>query len=334
MGTMLPLLFGLVVAFCIAMYVIADGFDLGIGILFLLAPSEADRDLMMNSVAPIWDGNETWLVFGGTLLIGAFPLAYGTILPALYLPLMLMLFGLIFRGVAFEYRFRATHARRAWDWAFCGGSLLATFMQGVALGAYIDGIPVQNRGLIGDLSPWGGFSAATGLGLLAGYALLGATWLVFKTTGTTQTFGRRAVRPSLLLSLFFLLVISIWTPLTHPAVAERWFSAPRIFYLWLPPAATLLTAFGIWRKLKQGCELAPFLLSIVLFLLALLGLGISLWPYAIPYSVTLWQAAASTATLEFLGVGVALILPITLLYLGYAHWVFRGKASSGAGYGH
>ena len=334
MSDALPLLFGLVVAFGTAMYVIADGFDLGIGILFLLAPGESDRDLMMNSIAPIWDGNETWLVFGGTVLIGAFPLAYGTILPALYLPLVLMLFGLIFRGVAFEYRFRATSARQAWDWAFCGGSVLATFMQGVALGAYIDGIPVTDGSLAGGFSPWSGFSAATGLGLLAGYALLGATWLVFKTSGTTQAFGRRAARPSLLLSLVFLLIISVWTPLAHQAVAERWFSAPRIFYLWLPPAATLLAAFGIWKKLGQGSELAPFLLSIVLFLLALVGLGISLWPYAIPYSVTLWQAASSTPTLIFLGIGVAIILPITLFYLGYAHWVFRGKASSSGGYGH
>ncbi|MGH7040224.1 MAG: cytochrome d ubiquinol oxidase subunit II [Stellaceae bacterium] len=333
--TILPFLFGIAMAFGIAMYVIADGFDLGIGVLFLLAPSESDRDIMMNSVAPIWDGNETWLVFGGTVLIGAFPLAYATILPALYLPLVLMLFGLIFRGVAFEYRFRAAGGKRAWDWAFCGGSALAAFTQGMALGATINGIPVKDGAFAGSaygfLTP---FAVVTGLGLFAGYALLGATWLTMKTTGTTQAFGRRAARPALLLSLFFLLVISVWTPWTHPEAARRWFGAPDIYLLWPAPAFTLFAAWGIWKTLDGSREVLPFLLSIALFLLALLGLGITLWPYAVPYSLTLWQAASSLPTLIFLGIGTAIILPIILLYLGYAHWVFRGKTTPGAGYGH
>ena len=330
----LPFLFGIAVAFGIAMYVISDGFDLGIGILFLLAPSDADRDIMMNSVAPIWDGNETWLVLGGTMLIGAFPVAYATILPALYLPLMLMLFGLIFRGVAFEYRFRAERRRRLWDWAFSAGSLLATLTQGLALGAYIDGLEVANGRFVGSTYGFfSGFAVVTGLGLVAGYALLGATWLVFKTAGATQRFGRATARPSLVLSLAFLLAISIWTPLRHAAVAERWFGAPRIYYLWLPPALALAAAYGIWRTLDGKRDAVPFLLAIVLFLLALLGLGITLWPYAVPYSVTLWQAASSTATLEFLGVGTVAIIPIILVYLGYAHRVFRGKTQPGTGYG-
>ena len=335
MEWVLPLLFGIAMAFGIAMYVISDGFDLGIGILFLLAPDETDRDLMMNSVAPIWDGNETWLVFGGTVLIGAFPVAYATILPALYLPLVLMLFGLILRGVAFEYRFRATRWRRVWDWAFSGGSILAAFTQGLALGGYIGGIAVEHDVFVG--STWSfltGFSVATGLGLVCGYALLGATWLVFKTVEGTQVFGRRATPACLGLSLVFLLVISIWTPLAHPNVAHRWFDAPNIYYLWLSPAATLLAAWGIWRTLGGARDVLPFLLSIVLFLLALLGLGITLWPYAVPYDVTLWQAASSTATLEFLGVGTIFILPFVIAYLGYAHWVFRGKTTPGGGYGH
>jgi cytochrome d ubiquinol oxidase subunit II len=333
MAYYLPLLFGIAMAFGIAMYVISDGFDLGIGILFLLAPAETDRDVMMNSVAPIWDGNETWLVFGGTVLIGAFPVAYATILPALYLPLVLMLFGLIFRGVAFEYRFRAQR-RRVWDWAFSGGSILAAFTQGLALGGYIDGIAVKDDVFAGNLYGFfTGFTMVTGLGLVAGYALLGATWLVFKTAGATQAFGRRATLPSLVLSLAFLLAISIWTPLDHPHAAERWFSAPQIYYLWLSPALALVAAYGIWRTLEAERDSLPFLLSVALFLLALLGLGITLWPYAVPYSVTLWQAASSTPTLEFLGVGTVIIVPIILAYLGYAHRVFRGKASAGTGYG-
>jgi cytochrome bd ubiquinol oxidase subunit II len=329
----LPVLFGIVVAFGVAMYVISDGFDLGIGILFLLAPSEADRDVMMNSAAPIWDGNETWLVLGGTVLIGAFPGAYATILPGLYLPLVLMLFGLIFRGVAFEYRFRASGARRAWDWAFSGGSILAAFMQGMALGGYIAGIPVENGVFVGAVrGAFSGFGVVTGCGLVAGYALLGATWLIFKTAGATQAFGRRATLPSLVLSLAFLLAISVWTPLDHALVAQRWFATPQIYYLWLSPAAALAAAFGIWRTRDREPDVLPFLLSIALFLLALLGLGITLWPYAVPYSVTLWQAASSTPTLVFLGVGVVIIVPIILAYLAYAHWVFRGKVRAGTGY--
>lgn len=325
-----------ILAVSMLLYVLLDGFDLGVGILFGPAREETQRRAMMSAVSPIWDGNETWLVFGGTVLIGAFPLAYATILPALYLPLILMLFGLIFRGVAFEFRFRAAGGgRRAWDWAFSGGSALAAFTQGLALGAYIDGITVRNGRFVG--STWDfmtGFAGATGLGLIAGYALLGAGWLILKTTGGTQTFGRRAARPCLLLSLFFLLVISVWTPLDHSHVARRWFSAPNIYYLWIPPAVTVLAAHGIWRALERGREALPFLLSVALFLLALLGLGISLWPYAVPYSLTLWQAASSPPTLVFLGVGTIVIVPIILAYLGYAHWVFRGKTTAGTGYGH
>ncbi len=334
MAEALPVFFGLAMAFGVAMYVIADGFDLGIGILFLLAPADSDRDLMMESIAPIWDGNETWLVFGGTVLIGAFPVAYATILPALYLPLVVMLFGLIFRGVAFEFRFRATRSRRLWDFAFSCGSALAAFTQGLALGAYIDGIAVQNEQFVGaPYAFFSGFAVATGLGLLAGYALLGATWLILKTEGSTQAFGRRAVRPSLLLSLLFLLIISIWTPLDHAGVARRWFSAPDIYYLWIPPALSLLAAYGIWRMRDSAREAMPFLLSILLFLLALVGIGISLWPYAVPYSVSLWQAASSPPTQLFLAVGTVVIVPIILAYLAYAHWVFRGKTAHGTTYG-
>ncbi|HJU16245.1 MAG TPA: cytochrome d ubiquinol oxidase subunit II [Stellaceae bacterium] len=336
MASDLPFWFGIAMAFGVAMYVISDGFDLGVGILFLMAPADSDRDIMMNSIAPIWDGNETWLVFGGTVLIGAFPVAYATLLPAFYLPLILMLFGLIFRGVAFEFRFRAAgRGRRAWDWAFSGGSTLAAFTQGLALGAYIDGVAVENDVFVG--STWGfmtGFAGIVGLGLIAGYALLGATWLILKTAGSPQAFGRRAARPCLVLSLLFLLAISIWTPLDHSYVARRWFSAPNIYYLWIPPALTVLVAYGIWRALDRAREALPFLLSIAMFLLALLGLGISLWPYAVPYSVTLWQAASSPPTLIFLGYGTVIIVPIILAYLGYAHWVFRGKTAAGTGYGH
>jgi cytochrome d ubiquinol oxidase subunit II len=330
----LPVLFGLAVAFGVAMYVINDGFDLGIGILFLFAPGETDRDIMMDSIGPIWDGNETWLVFGGTMLIAAFPVAYATVLPALYLPLFVMLFGLIFRGVAFEYRFRSSRFRRLWDWAFCIGSMLAAFMQGLSLGAFIDGIPVRDGVFVGATFGFvRAFTLLTGLGLVAGYALLGATWLILKTEGTTQAFGRAAARPSLIVVFAFFVVVSIWTPLDHDDVAGRWFGPPIIYVLWLAPLLVALAAFGIWRTLNGIHDALPFLLSVGFFLLAYLCLCISLWPYAVPHSVMLWPAASSTRTLEFLGIGVVISLPVILAHLGYVHWVFRGKTRPGSGYG-
>jgi cytochrome d ubiquinol oxidase subunit II len=329
----LPLLLGLAVAFGVAMYVVMDGFDLGLGILFPFAPGDADRDLMMESIAPIWDGNETWLVFGGTLLIGAFPGAYAVVLPALYVPLMVMLLALVFRGIAFEFRFRAGRFRRLWDWSFSGGAAVAAFCQGVSLGALIDGLPVRDGAFAGGPGTFLSlFAIVCGLGLAAGYALLGATWLIFKTSGTTAGFGRRAARPALLATLAFIGLVSLWTPLTHPLIAHRWFDWPHIAFLSPVPVATALIAWSIWRAVAAPGDAKPFLLSIALFLLGFAGLGISLWPYAVPYSETLWQAASSPPSLAFVAVGVAVILPITLAYLGYMHWVFRGKVERGHGY--
>jgi cytochrome bd ubiquinol oxidase subunit II len=325
----LPLIFALTVAFSIALYVVLDGFDLGIGILFLLAPSDPDRDTMMNSIAPVWDGNETWLVMGGTLLFAAFPVVYAAVLPALYVPLMLMLFALVFRGVAFEFRFRATQSRFLWDWAFSAGSGLAALMQGMMLGAFIDGVPVRDGQFAGTTRAFfSGFALASGFGVVAGYALLGATWLIFKTEATTQDFARRLAPASLAATLLFIGIVSVWTPLVHPFIRDRWFSLPNFLFLWPVPFVTAVLAFGIWRAVAGRRDYLPFLLSIGLFMIAFVGLAISLWPYAIPYSVTIWQAAGSRDTLLFLAVGTAIILPVTLAYLGYAHWIFRGKVST------
>lgn len=330
----LPVLLGLGVAFGVVMYVIMDGYDLGVGILFPYAPSDADRDVMMNSLAPLWDGNETWLVLGGTLLLAAFPLAYATILPALYVPLVVMLFALIFRGVAFEFRFRAVRFQRLWDWAFSGGSTIAGFCQGLALGAFINGIPVENRAFSGGTFDFfSGFTVACGFGLIAAYTLLGATWIIFKTTGTTEAYGRTATRLALPATLVFIALISVWTPLVHPQIAQRWFSWPNIGFLWPVPIVTALVAYGIWQTSGRARETEPFLLSIILFLLGFLGLGISLWPYAVPYAATLWDASSSRPTQAFVGIGTAVVLPIILAYLGYVHWIFRGKTSPETGYG-
>jgi cytochrome d ubiquinol oxidase subunit II len=331
----LPTFLGLAVAFSVVMYVVMDGFDLGVGILFVPAPNDSDRDAMMNSIAPFWDGNETWLVLGGTLLIAAFPLAYATLLPAFYVPIMTMLFALVFRGIAFEFRFRAGRFRRLWDFAFSGGSILAGFCQGVVLGAFIDGIHVKNGAYAGGTFDFASaFALACGFGLLAGYALLGATWLMFRTEGSTAAYARAAAPIALAITVAFIAAISLWTPLTHPGIAHRWFSWPNIAFLSPIPLVTALLALVIWRAIGGAHEGRPFLFSIGLFLLGFLGLGISLWPYAVPYDATLWQAASSQATLAFVGVGTAVIVPITLGYLVYAHWVFRGKSSNDAGYGH
>jgi cytochrome bd ubiquinol oxidase subunit II len=330
----LPVALGLAVAFGVAMYVVMDGFDLGIGVLLAFARREDDRATMINSVAPFWDGNETWLVLGGTLLIAAFPLAYATLLPAFYVPLMTMLFALIFRGIAFEYRFRADRFRPAWDTAFAGGSLLATFCQGVVLGAFIQGIPVVGGAFAGHtldfISP---FAAVCGLGLVAGYALLGAAWLIFKTAGTTAAFGRAGARAALPATLVFIAIVSVWTPLAEPHVAQRWFAWPNIGYLSPVPIVTALVAYGIWRTIPGPDERRPFVLAIALFLLGYLGLGISLWPYAVPYAATLWEAASSPPTLAFVGIGTAVIVPIVLGYFAFAYWVFRGKTTGETGYG-
>jgi cytochrome bd ubiquinol oxidase subunit II len=334
MAWWLPVWLGLAVAFSVLMYVVSDGFDLGIGILLPFASGEERRRTMIQSIAPFWDGNETWLVLGGTLLIAAFPLAYATLLPAFYVPLVTMLFALIFRGVAFEYRFRADRFRPVWDGAFSIGSLVAALCQGVVLGAFIEGIPVRDGAFTGStlgfLTP---FALVCGLGLAAGYALLGASWLVFKTGGATAAFGRTAARAALPLILLFIAVVSLWTPLAFSHIARRWFSWPNIGLLSPVPIVTALAGWGVWRALAGPSDRHPFLLALLLFLLAFLGLGISLWPYAVPYQATLWQAASSPATLVFVGIGTAAVLPFVLGYLAFAHWVFRGKTEGHAGYG-
>jgi cytochrome bd ubiquinol oxidase subunit II len=324
----LSLIFALVIVFGIVIYVLADGFDLGVGILFLLAPRDADRDLMMESISPFWDGNETWLVAGGTLLLAAFPPGYYVLLPALYVPIILMLFALILRGVAFEFRFQATGSRRAWDYAFAGGSLLAAVAQGFVLGGFIQGVPVKDGMFAG-----GTFDVISimgllcGIGLVAGYALLGAGWLIWKTGGSTQIFGREVAHAALLLTMAMMALVSLWTALTIPEVADRWFAWPRIMPQALLPLAAAATAVLLWRNLWTDRDVLPFLLAMVLFLFGFAGLGISLWPYVVPRQFTIHQAAADPATLHVLIYGVAIILPIILAYTAHAYWVFRGKTS-------
>jgi len=335
MGIDLSVIWFVIIVFATLMYIVMDGFDLGIGILFPLVRDEDDRDVMVNSVAPVWDGNETWLVLGGAGLFGAFPLAYAVIIDALTIPLTLMLIGLIFRGVAFEFRFKATPAHRPfWDKAFLGGSILATFTQGVVVGAVINGFPVADRTFNGGPLDWlTPFNLFCGVGLVVAYALLGASWLVMKNVGELQQKMRRAAK-QLLVTLFVVTVaISLWTPLAHPAIAERWFSLPNIFFLLPVPVLVVLLSVWQWRSLNNMDHHSwPFVQTLGLIFLGFSGLGISLWPNIIPPGITIWDAAAPPSSQLFMLVGTLLIIPLILVYTAWSYYVFRGKVTDTEGY--
>ena len=334
MGIDLPLLWMIIIVFGLMMYVIMDGFDLGIGILFPFVPDRADRDIMVNTVAPVWDGNETWLVLGGAALLAAFPLAYSVILSALYLPIILMLVGLIWRGVAFEFRFKADEAHRPfWDKAFAWGSYIATFCQGVALGTFINGFAVSDGAYAGGpldwLTPFGLF---TGLGLLVAYALLGSTWLVMKTEGRLQSRMKELARLVAIAVLFAIGIVSLWTPFSHPEVAARWFALPNVVLFSPVPVLVLLATWALLRTLKRDSHAAPFVLALSLLFLGYTGLIISLWPHIIPPTISIWDAASPPESMGFTLVGALFIIPFILAYTAWSYYVFRGKVKAGEGY--
>jgi cytochrome d ubiquinol oxidase subunit II len=316
----------------VAMYVILDGFDLGIGILFPFARSESERDQMMRSVAPFWDGNETWLVLGGGGLWVAFPRAYAVVMPALYLPVIVMLLALVFRGVAFE--FRTVSRSKTWlNVAFTVGSTLAAFAQGVILGGLIQGIPVRDGAYSGGQLHWATpFALLCGLALVAGYALLGAAWLTMKTEGPVAVRSRAQAKMLLLVVLAFMAAVSVWTPLTEPRIAARWFSMPNFYFLWPVPVVTAMVALLLWRWLEKGREVPPFLAVIALFLLGYLGLIISNFPYLVPPSLTVWDTAAAPASQIFMLLGTLVLLPLILGYIAFIYWLFRGKVREGESY--
>lgn len=331
----LTLIWAIIIAIGVIMYVIMDGFDLGVGILFPFARSDADRDVMMNSVAPIWDGNETWLILGGTSLFAAFPIAYAVLLPAFYLPLIVMLLALIFRGVAFEFRFKSRNNRHWWDRAFSYGSMAATFAQGVVLGSFIQGVEVVDRAYAGHALSWfTPFSLFCGLALMAGYAMLGAAWLIGKTEGALQIWAYDKMRLSSLLTLIAVGIVSLWTPLIHSEIAARWFSWPNLLYLSPVPILVALVGWRLYLAIERREHWTPFLLTLALFLLSYAGLAISLFPYVIPPDITIWDAASPRSSQWFLLAGTMFILPIILIYTAYSYWVFRGKVTPDSGYHH
>lgn len=334
MGINLPLIWAVIILFGIMMYVMMDGFDLGIGILYPFFKNKGERDVMMNTVAPVWDGNETWLVLGGAGLLAAFPLAYAVVLSALYLPLIFMLVGLIFRGVAFDFRFKAPeHERHFWDKAFIGGSFAATFFQGVVLGAYIRGIPVAGRAYAGGPLDWiSPFSLFTGAGLLVTYALLGSTWLIMKTDGALQLRAYRITRRLAWILLAVIVAISVWTPLADARIATRWFSFPNL--LWFSPVPLLVAAstYMLLRAVTRKSQAAPFLSTMALVFLGYSGLGISLWPNIIPPAISIWEASSPPQSQMFTLVGALLTIPVILVYTVWTYYVFRGKVKQGDGY--
>ncbi|WP_108397741.1 cytochrome d ubiquinol oxidase subunit II [Devosia submarina] len=329
----LPTIWAGIIAFSVLAYVVLDGFDLGVGILFPFFPERHDRDVMTNSIAPVWDGNETWLVLGGGGLMAVFPLAYATIMPALYMPIIVMLLGLIFRGVAFEFRWRTHRGSKYWDTGFWIGSTLAAFMQGIALGALVEGIDIADRRYVGGWWDWlTPFTLLTGFAVVVGYALLGATWLNLKTIGDIQQRARRRAMLSGVLLLVLIGAVSLWSPFINQVYFERWFGWPTMVFSALMPLLIGGCAFALWHGLTTDKHLQPFLAALGLFVLSFAGLGISFYPYIVPGSLTIAEAAAPDSSLMFLLVGAVILVPIILAYTGYAYWVFRGKIDPEEGY--
>jgi cytochrome d ubiquinol oxidase subunit II len=328
----LPLIWAGLIAFAVLAYVVLDGFDLGTGILFLIENRDDDRNVMVNSIAPVWDGNETWLVLGGGGLFAVFPLAYSIIMPALYPAIIAMLLALICRGVAFEFRFKANTqwGRTAWDYAFFGGSTVAALAQGLTLGGLLQGIHVVDGRYAGGWFDWlTGFTILCGIATVFGYALLGATWLVWRTEGPLQARCRKHASTLGIVVLSLIGVVSLWTPMLNPIFSERWFGWPGIAMTSPVPVLVLLLAWQFWVGLhNEAHHLRPFLCALGWFVLCFAGLGISVYPNIVPPGITIWDAAAPAASQAFLLVGASVLIPIILIYTGYAYFVFRGKVTT------
>jgi cytochrome d ubiquinol oxidase subunit II len=331
----LPVIWAGLIAFAVVAYVVLDGFDLGVGILFAVERDYEERGVMVNSIAPMWDGNETWLVLGGAGLFAVFPLAYGLVMTAQYPTILAMLLALIFRGVAFEFRFRARSAggRQAWDLAFFGGSLLAAFAQGLTLGGLLHGVAEKNGAYAGGWWDWlEPFTLLCGVAVVVGYTLLGACWLIWRTEGAMQRRARHYAELLGAVTLALIGVVSFWSPFLHPQFFQRWFAWPNI--LWTSPVPVLvgLLAFGFYRGLLRKHHLTPFLCAIGWFVLCMVGLGISFWPLMVPPDISIWQAAAPPSSQAFLLVGAVFLVPTILAYNAYSYWIFRGKVGADTHY--
>jgi len=329
----LPLIWAGLIAFAVLAYVLLDGFDLGIGILFPLLGPRQDRYLAMNTIAPVWDGNETWLVLGGGGLFAVFPLAYAVTMPALYPLIIAMLLGLVFRGVAFEFVYRAKRLRGFWEFGFWGGSLIATVAQGLALGALVQGITVKDRAYAGGNWDWlTPFSLLTAVALVAGYATLGATWLILKTEGVLSTRARQLALPAAFTLLVMIGIVSLATPFLMPQYLARWFEWPSAVWTLIMPLLLAWVIWQLWKGLRDESDLRPFLATVGIFTLSYVGLCVSVFPYLVPPSVTIADAAAPDTSLIFLLTGAVVLIPMILTYTAYSYWVFRGKVNPDESY--
>lgn len=316
----------LLIVLGIILYVILDGFDLGVGIIFPFAPDEASKNKMMSSIAPVWDGNETWLIYGGGILFAAFPIAYSILLPALYIPLMLLIFALIFRGVAFEFRMKEKKSRWIWDYSFTFGSTLAAFSQGLILGSLIEGFEVENMQFSGGSFDWlTSFSITTGFGVVFGYALIGASWVTLKTENQTKEWAKNITKPLNFILGLFVMMVSLKTPLQYPEIADKWFSFPNFFLLLPIPLITFFCWLKIFDSLSKGRDRQPFIFTVAIFILSFVGLGYSLWPYIIVNNLTIWDLAAPAKSLQLVFITLMISFPIVLGYTLFVYKLFKGK---------
>lgn len=332
-GSMLPVVWFGIISFGIFMYVLMDGFVLGIGILAPFAEDEQQLDQMMNTAAPIWDGNETWLVLGGAGLLAAFPKAYAIILSGLYLPVLLMLIALVLRGVSFEFRFKAATSKHLWGICFAAGSIAAAFAQGLMLGAIVEGMPLQGGKYLGGPFSWfSPFSMLTGAALVFGYALLGSTWLVMKTDAGLQNTAFALTRPLVAVVVAFMALVSTWLPFLSSQIMSRWFDSGNFIWLSPVPLLALVNALWLWRAAMRRAERAPFVLALAFFALGFIGLLIGIWPNLLPPDLSIWDAAAPPSSQGFVLVGALIMLPAVLGYTWWSYSVFRGKVTAGSGY--
>lgn len=316
-----------IIGFCIIMYVLLDGFDLGIGILFPFFKNKHDRDIMVSTVLPVWDGNQTWLVLGGASLYGAFPLAFSLFLPGLYLPIFMMVIALLLRGITFEFRFKAKRSVALWNSLFFMSSTLATFVQGLLLGCFVKGFQLSHDGTMLVFELFTPFNVVCGIAMLFGYALLAATWIIAKTTGGLQKRMYHVASICLIVVTLFLILISVWSPFIDPAIRAVWFNPHYIFYLAILPLVTSLLIFNLGRGIYQRYEYRLFWLTLGIFICSYIGFGISTFPYLVPHIMTIWQLAAPSSSLLFMLFGALLLLPVLVAYTSYSYYVFRGKVT-------
>jgi cytochrome d ubiquinol oxidase subunit II len=323
--SVLPYMSILIIALAVLMYVLLDGWDLGVGILFLIASNEHERDQMIASIVPFWDGNETWLVFGGVTLFATFPVAYALALKALYLPVMVMLIALVFRGVSFEFRPHAEASRVFWNRSFALGSIIASFSQGYIVGRLIQGVPISYpsdaQALTTFLLP-----LLCSVAMVGGYSLLGAAWLIYKLDGETQDFGRKVSRAAWLVAIGALVLACLCASLSVPQVAQRWFALPNLPIFAVVAGSIAAAALALWRSIGNlRSDARPLQWAIVMTVLAFIGLGATIWPYVLPYQISILEGAADEVTLEFALVGIMIVLPFVLAYQLFAYHVFGGK---------